>query len=122
MTYLCLNKTLLAFRSVLNITVGYTLEPLPPALYAKYAHPNPYGLNGRNESLVIGLFTASWKNAADDEQVENASLALVEAIEIGAREQEANVSFVCLNYAVPWQDPIASYGDDNLEKNARDCK
>ncbi|KAK8043985.1 oxidoreductase [Apiospora rasikravindrae] len=103
-------------QSVPDIVVGYTMEPLPPALYAKHTDQNVLGLDNRSGSLVISLLTVSWTESTDDERVQNAGRALIEAIDKGLKEIGAHDPFVYLNYAAPWQDPIASYGPGNVEK------
>ncbi|TGJ85359.1 hypothetical protein E0Z10_g3428 [Xylaria hypoxylon] len=116
-TYLRFNESVQAFRSVANIVVAYTLEPFPPALYARHGDTNPFGLGtNKTQSLLISGFTASWTDPADDDQVEKAARALIDAIDNDARRLGTYNPFLYLNYAAPWQDPIASYGAENVRK------
>ncbi|KAI1751032.1 putative oxidoreductase [Xylaria castorea] len=115
-TYLRFNESLPAFMSIANISLGYTTEPLPPALYARHEDTNPFGLGKNNQSLLIGLYYASWTDPADDEQVAKASRALVKAIEDDSRRMGAYIPFQYLNYAASWQDPIASYGAESVRR------
>ncbi|KAF2962902.1 hypothetical protein GQX73_g10673 [Xylaria multiplex] len=116
-TYLRFNESLQAFKSVANIVVAYTLEPFPPALYARHGDTNPFGL-GTNESqsLLISNFNAIWTDPADDEHVEKATRALMDSIDNDARHLGTYNPFLYLNYAAPWQDPIASYGVKNVDR------
>ncbi|KAI0473337.1 putative oxidoreductase [Xylariaceae sp. FL0804] len=116
MTYLRFNESLPGFTSVDNIVLAYTLEPLPPALYARHAHHNPFGLGNRNQSLLIGLLTASWTDPKDDVQVETAAWNLLDSMEKDARDLNGYDPFLYLNYAAPRQDPIASYGVKNVAR------
>ncbi|KAI2615845.1 hypothetical protein GGR54DRAFT_611285 [Hypoxylon sp. NC1633] len=109
-TYFRFNDSITTFQSVANITLGYTLEPLPPALYARHADDNPFGLDDRNQSLVVGLLTASWTDPEDDLKVDKAGRALTKTIEKDGQSLGAYDPFLYFNYAAPWQDPITSYG------------
>ncbi|KAI8950403.1 putative oxidoreductase [Xylaria longipes] len=116
-TYLRFNESLQAYKSVPNITLGYTLEPFPPALYARHGDMNPFGLGtNKNQSLLVVSFSASWTDPADDEQVEEATRALINAIDNDNHRLGTYNPFQYLNYAAPWQDPIASYGEESVER------
>ncbi|KAI0416475.1 putative oxidoreductase, partial [Xylaria grammica] len=116
-TYHRFNESIQAFNSIADIGVAYTLEPFPPALYARYGDTNPFGLGtDKNQSLLVSAFSAIWTDPADDEQVERATRALIDAIEDDARRLGSYSPFKYLNYAAPWQDPIASYGTENVER------
>ncbi|KAF2966392.1 hypothetical protein GQX73_g7171 [Xylaria multiplex] len=122
-TYRRFNESVQAFMPVANITVAYTLEPLPPALYARKVDNNPFNLGTKNQSLVIALFTASWTDPADDGRVEKTTRTLTSAIEEDTRRLGAYNPFLYPNYAAPWQNPIVSYGAESvgrLQKVARD--
>lgn len=115
-TYLRFNESLSAVEGVANIVWALTLEPLPPALYARHARSNALGLQDRKESLVVVLLTASYTDAADDDTIDGAGKALMEGIEEDARELDATDPFVYLPYAAEYQDPIAGYGVENLRR------
>ncbi|KAK8043461.1 hypothetical protein PG993_005891 [Apiospora rasikravindrae] len=57
-----------------------------------------------------------FKHVKDKETVEAASRKLMSAIEEEARRQGVYDPWVYLDYAAPWQDPIASYGDESLKR------
>ncbi|KAI0449942.1 putative oxidoreductase [Xylaria acuta] len=121
--YLRFNESIPAFASIANISFGYTIEPLPPALYARHGDMNPLGLGKNNQSLLIGLFFASWTDQVDDEQVDKAARGLMKAIENDSHRLGSYIPFKYLNYAASWQDPIASYGVESvgrLRKVARE--
>lgn len=122
-TYLRWNTSLTSVQEVPGIVWSISLEPLPPAIYAR-APPghNAMGLSSseRHErSLVVTLLSATWDNAADDTRVEEAAKALFSGIEADARALNAHHPFIYLNYAAKWQDPIASYGCENVERLQR---
>ncbi|KAJ5609823.1 hypothetical protein N7528_009089 [Penicillium herquei] len=112
------NTSLDSIRDVPEIVWAVSLEPLPAALYKK-ATKNSMGLEEANKSLMITLLSATWDDPADDVKVEMAAKGLFAAIEEDAHRLEAYHPFVYLNYAAPWQDPIASYGTESVERMRR---
>lgn len=65
---------------------------------------------------MVVLLTASFKTLTDQQTVEAAARNLMSAIEEEARRQGVYDPWVYLDYAVPWQDPIASYGERSLKR------
>ncbi|EAW14269.1 FAD-binding oxidoreductase [Aspergillus clavatus NRRL 1] len=118
-TYMRWNESLAPIRDVPGIVWSVSLEPLPPAIYARAASKNAMGLTGRTDALVVTLLSASWDNAADDARVEETARALFDGIEDDARRLGDYDPFLYLNYAAEWQDPIASYGKDSVHKLKR---
>ncbi|GKZ64996.1 hypothetical protein AnigIFM50267_007156 [Aspergillus niger] len=122
-TYLRWNSSLEAVRDIPGIVWSISLEPLPPAIYAR-APPdhNVMGLSSTEHperSLVVTLLSATWDDAADDSRVEEAAKVLFSGIESDAHALDAYHPFVYLNYAAQWQDPIASYGPEVIERLRR---
>ncbi|KAI0404734.1 putative oxidoreductase [Xylaria palmicola] len=116
-TYFRFNESLQAFGSVADIVLAYTLEPFPPALYARHGDANPFGLGtNKHQSLLVSSFNALWTDPADDDKVEEATRALIDAIDDDAKRLGAYNPFLYLNYGAPWQDPIASYGAENVKR------
>lgn len=117
--YLNWNKSIETIKGVRGIVWAISLEPLPPAIYARSATSNVFGLSDRSDALVITLLTVFWRNEADDSKVEMAARGLFKEIEDDAKRLDAYDPFIYPNYAAPWQDPIASYGDESLRKLQR---
>ncbi|CAK40795.1 uncharacterized protein An11g07510 [Aspergillus niger] len=122
-TYLRWNSNLEAVQDIPGIVWSISLEPLPPAIYAR-APPdhNVMGLSSSERlerSLVVTLLSATWDDAADDARVEEAAKVLFSGIESDAHALDAYHPFVYLNYAAQWQDPIASYGPESIERLRR---
>ncbi|POS76992.1 oxidoreductase [Diaporthe helianthi] len=115
-TYEHFNATVGDLQDVENISYFLSLEPLPPALYARHAASNPLGLQDRNQSLIILFLAASYSNEADVLKVEQAGKAMLAGIEEDARKLNLFDPYVYLNYAASHQDPIASYGEENVER------
>lgn len=119
-TYLAWNDSISTIQGIDGIGWSISLEPLPPAIYARAAAgSNAFGLSDRTESLVVTLLSVSWMDAKDDIAVEEAARALLERIETEARRLDAYDPFVYLNYAAPWQEPLLSYGKESVEKMER---
>lgn len=115
-TYEHFNASLGAIEDVENIVYALTLEPLPPAFYARHASLNPLGFQNRTDSLIIVLLTVSYTNEADDSRVERAGREMIAGIENDARKLDLLDPFLYLNYAGSYQDPIATYGEENVRR------
>ncbi|PLN80193.1 putative oxidoreductase [Aspergillus taichungensis] len=115
-TFLHWNESLSAVEDVPGLVWSLSLEPLPPAIYAKHAAENALGIPGTAGSLMIVLLSATWTDEADDARVEKASRELFRAIEDDANRMGVYSPYIYLNYAAPWQDPISSYGGKNVGK------
>ncbi|KAL4998711.1 hypothetical protein BDV10DRAFT_194239 [Aspergillus recurvatus] len=114
-TYLRWKSSLPAIEDVRGIVWSISLEPLPPAIYARAPAKNAFGLSDTTGPQVVTLLSVSWEDEADDERVQNTARALLEGIEEDARRLDSYVPFLYLNYAADWQDPIASYGKRSIE-------
>lgn len=77
------------------------------------------GLAKTNKSLMIALLSTSWDTPEDDDKVKEAARALFVGIEEDAHRLGAYHPYVNLNCAAEWQDPIASYGPEALERLQR---
>ncbi|CBF71642.1 hypothetical protein AN6876.2 [Aspergillus nidulans FGSC A4] len=114
-TYLRWKSSLPEIEDVRGIVWSVSLEPLPPAIYARAPRKNALGLSNTTGSQVVTLLSATWEDETDDERIYNTARALFEGIEEDARRLNNYESFLYLNYAADWQDPIASYGESSIE-------
>ncbi|KAL4786388.1 hypothetical protein BJX76DRAFT_365782 [Aspergillus varians] len=115
-TYLRWKSSLPAIEGLNGIHWSISLEPLPPAIYARAPTKNALGLSEKRQALVVTLLNATWEDEADDAKVEETARALFAGIEEDARKLGSYVPFVYLNYAAEWQDPIASYGEESVTR------
>lgn len=115
-TYDLWQKGLAEVKSVSGLTWSISLDPLPPAIYAKAAHSNSFGLSNRSKTLVVMLLTASFTYVADLEKVGEAAKRLVAGLQVEGHKQDAYDPWVYLNYAASWQDPMASYGEESVKR------
>ncbi|KAL4974751.1 hypothetical protein BDW66DRAFT_81006 [Aspergillus desertorum] len=114
-TYLRWKSSLPAIEDVRGIVWSISLEPLPPAIYARAPTKNALGLSETTGPQVVTLLSVSWEDEADDERVQDTARALFESIKDDARRLNSYEPFLYLNYAADWQDPIASYGEKSIE-------
>ncbi|KAE8350516.1 hypothetical protein BDV28DRAFT_159548 [Aspergillus coremiiformis] len=118
-TYLHWDASLAAIQDIPGIIWSISLEPLPPAIYARSPSNNAMGLDDASDSLVVTLLSATWDDEVDDAKVEKAARELFDNIESDARKLDVYEPFVYLNYAAPWQDPITSYKSKSVERLRR---
>ncbi|GAP93275.1 hypothetical protein SAMD00023353_11600140 [Rosellinia necatrix] len=119
MTYARVNESIADLKSISNLTISFTLEPLPPSLYARHGESNSFGLGNREQSLIVCLLELAWLDPADDIKVVQASRRLMATIKEDARDLGVWDPFVYFNYAGSWQDPISSYGQESVHKLRR---
>ncbi|KAF2198776.1 FAD-binding domain-containing protein [Delitschia confertaspora ATCC 74209] len=112
------DKTVKSLLSVLTLNFIMTFQPLPHALYTKGAEngngANVLGLERFDEDLFNLLFTLSWPLALDNAKVEAAMKELEQKIKKLSQTMGVDNEFVYLNYAAGWQNPLASYGQENV--------
>jgi FAD/FMN-containing dehydrogenase len=119
-TYIRFNESLSAVESIEGLVWALSLQPLPPAFYARNADGNCLGLEDRDgQDLVTVLMSTTWTSEADDAVVEAAAKKLMADIEQDAKALGDWDRYVYLNYASEEQDPIASYGHDNVDRLRR---
>lgn len=113
-TYEAWNDSVQVIKNASNIVYALSLEPLPPAIYARHASSNALGLEDRTNALVVTLITGTWPSPDDDALVGGTSQSLLNAINAAALKLDALDPYVCLNYAGQNQDPIKSYGSRSV--------
>ncbi|KAL2865154.1 FAD-binding oxidoreductase [Aspergillus lucknowensis] len=113
------NASLPALQTIPGIVLALSLDPLPPSIYARFATENSMGLSETTGSYVVAQLTATWENEEDDQTVEETARLLFDGIERDARRLGAYNPYLYLNYAAEWQDPIASYGRESVERLRR---
>jgi hypothetical protein len=104
--------------TVTGLVYTMSLQPLPYVLYSKAASAgggNVLGLDRFKDDFINLLFTLSWQLPLDNARVE-AAMQQLES-DIVALEKQLGIfnEFVYLNYAAQWEDPIAGYGEQNVQ-------
>ena len=64
---------------------------------------------------VVFLLSHSWAKKSDDEAVAKTAKRLLGEIDSFAKASGIGCKFRYLNYAASWQDPVASYGVENVK-------
>lgn len=98
-----------------NLMVATVLQPLTKAMLAPGCGKNALGLCPDQGNLIIFDLTVTWVDASLDAAVDEAIKALIDGVVNEARRRGLLHEYIYLNYALEWQDPMASYGTENLE-------
>jgi hypothetical protein len=114
-TFEVFNASVAGVKSISGLTWSLSMEMVPEGQYQRKADSNSLGMTNRKGTRAVVLLTAGWQREEDDAHVYAAAAALVSAIEEKARSLDAYDPYLYLNYAAPWQSPIASYGVDKVE-------
>ncbi|KAK4143577.1 FAD-binding domain-containing protein [Dichotomopilus funicola] len=112
-----LNGTLYSFNPEGGIVWSIALEPLPAVLVSHAAKTggNVLGVSPEDGNSYVMLLSALWPNSASNPAVDQISREPVAKIESQARAKGLLQKFQYINYAAPYQKPLASYGAKNLE-------
>jgi len=97
---------------------SYTLQPYPVSCLKKSIElgGNSLGLNPEDGPLVNIALLGFWKNKTDDETIMGFMRSTIEAIQKMAEKKGTAVPYTFMNYSDTFQDPIASYGEENKKK------
>jgi hypothetical protein len=88
-----------------------------PALFLKHSDSNGMnvlGLKPEEAPLVLMSLEAAWENPELDSLVIGAGKKLISDIDTATRSAGMFHPFKYLNYAAAWQEPIESYGEENV--------
>ncbi|KAI9760668.1 MAG: hypothetical protein M4579_001532 [Chaenotheca gracillima] len=107
------------FKPTLQGTANFAfiLEPLPKVLTHAGAKKggNSLGLDEADDMILLD-FNALWTDPEDDEAIDDVTQDFIKKVDDYTKKQGQYKEWIYLNYAAQWQDPIASYGAQNLEK------
>lgn len=76
---------------------------------------NVLGLDRNDGNALLWLSAVSVKSAEHESLVHQKTAALTEKLKDYAESISALVPWIYINYADPTQDPLASYGEQNLD-------
>ena len=65
---------------------------------------------------MFGLVSMKWSNKADDVRLNQFAAKVKDRVLAAAAAKGKTSSYIYMNYASPWQDPIAGYGAGNKAK------
>ncbi|KAL8812463.1 MAG: hypothetical protein Q9223_007289 [Gallowayella weberi] len=114
------NTTLQTFSHAPGLQYSLVYQPLP-SIIASYGaanttSPNALGLNPAAGPQVLALQAIQWANASDDALITAAAKKIWQQVDALALEKGLQRRWIYLNYANEDQDPIGSYGAQNVEK------
>ncbi|KAF2119054.1 hypothetical protein BDV96DRAFT_487952 [Lophiotrema nucula] len=95
----------------------FAFEPLPTIItqYFLQKGGNSLGTTPADGNSVVLLITALWNSTASDALVEQTAGKMVKDANAIAQKMGLLKRFQYINYADPSQDPIASYGEQNVQ-------
>ena len=77
---------------------------------------NALGLSATDGPLMNVLITLSWSNIADDSRLNQFAAKVKDRAVAIAKAKGKEVAYLYMNYASPWQDPVAGYGKASKAK------
>ncbi|KAK0713408.1 hypothetical protein B0T26DRAFT_742122 [Lasiosphaeria miniovina] len=112
-----LNATLYAFNPAGGVVWNIAFEPLPSVMLARAGKRggNILGLGPADGNAFVVLLSAFWSRSSSTAAVAQTARRALAEIESCGRARNQLKRFQYLNYAGPFQDPISSYGADNVE-------
>ncbi|MCJ1355858.1 MAG: hypothetical protein MMC33_005850 [Icmadophila ericetorum] len=113
-----LNATIYNFDIPEGILWSIAFEPLPTIVtqYGPLKGGNSLGLSPADGNGIIMLLSALWPSSSSNDVVQNTARALQRNVDAVAQKMGKLHEFRYLNYADPGQDPIGSYGMENVER------
>ncbi|KAK0883309.1 hypothetical protein LTR87_002817 [Friedmanniomyces endolithicus] len=110
------NSTVQALIPVPGISYSLSFQPEPTIITSKAASRggNSLGLTAADGNLFNLLLTVSWDSSAYDALIDTQAKALFDQAETYAKANGFYNEYLYLNYAAPWQKPIAGYGAANV--------
>jgi hypothetical protein len=77
---------------------------------------NVLGLNPKDGPLMLALVTITWSDKADDDRMHKYAAKVMERAVAAAKAKGKDHPYLYMNYASPYQNPVAGYGATNQEK------
>ncbi|KAJ4321400.1 hypothetical protein N0V94_002937 [Neodidymelliopsis sp. IMI 364377] len=77
---------------------------------------NTLGLSAADGPLMNVLIALRWSNTADDSRLNQFAATVKDRAVAAAKAKGKDVDYLYMNYASPWQDPVAGYGATNKAK------
>ncbi|KAH8788064.1 hypothetical protein F5883DRAFT_657513 [Diaporthe sp. PMI_573] len=105
-------------KHVAGLMCSYTLQPYPVS-QLKRTHANGgnvLGLDPGDGPVVNVLLLSYWTDKKDDERMIAFMQKALKRIEQNADARGQLVPFIYWNYAFSHQDPLRSYGEENIRK------
>lgn len=94
-----------------GLQIQYLLQPMPVT-----NGTNSLGLPANGRDISLWVFTGAWNNAADDEAVITTMQSITDQSEAALKKQGLLLPYKYLNYADVTQNPISTYGKENIQR------
>ncbi|KAI9889809.1 MAG: hypothetical protein M1814_004911 [Vezdaea aestivalis] len=110
------NATRESIANTSTIAFFVTFQPLPRLIVerSKAAANNSLGLKPEDGNQLLVLLIVTWTGTGEDKQIDDASKDFIAKVNDAAAKRGLKKDFVYLNYAAKWQNPLKSYGTDNI--------
>ncbi|KAI1360158.1 hypothetical protein F5Y08DRAFT_343948 [Xylaria arbuscula] len=111
-------KELESVKNAAGLMCSYTLQAYPVSQLERTEANggNVLGLDPKNGPVVNVLLLSYWAGKNDDDRVIAFMKKALEAIKQNAATKGQLVPYIYWNYAFSDQDPLSSYGEENVEK------
>ncbi|KAF7924981.1 uncharacterized protein EAE98_007069 [Botrytis deweyae] len=112
------NKHLEPFKNTTGLVWSILFQPIPLIVSERSIATggNIMGVDRNKENLTLFLVYVTWLKASDDQKFTDAAYATVDEINAVAGTLGVTNPFIYLNYAGQKQNPLAGYGEGNMEK------
>ena len=105
---------------VAAISLQVITEPILEKVTARGG--NALGLSAADGPLMNVLIVLKWSSIADDSRLNQFAAIVKERAVAAAKAKGKDVAYLYMNYASPWQDPVAGYGAANKARLLRISK
>jgi FAD/FMN-containing dehydrogenase len=108
-------EEVLAITDAEGLTPALALQVLTEPILEKTAQRggNALGLSAEDGPLMNILIAMQWKQAADDKRINKFAARVKDRAMAVATAKGKASPYLYMNYASPWQDPVAGYGAAN---------
>lgn len=77
---------------------------------------NALGLNPSKGPFFIMNMSSRWSNATDDAAILKFFSTIIKTVKEEAKKRGVDNEYIYMNYASQFEDPISSYGEENVER------
>lgn len=107
-----------AITDAANLSVSISFQVITEPILEKMTTRggNALGLTAVDGPIMNLLIALRWTNLADDSRLNKFAAAVKDRAVTAAKAAGKHEDYLYMNYASPWQDPIAGYGAANKAK------
>jgi FAD/FMN-containing dehydrogenase len=107
-----------AITNAANLTAAISFQVITEPILEKMATrgDNPLGLSATDGPIMNLLIALRWMDTTDDSRLNQFALKVKDRAVAAAKATGKHKDYLYMNYASPWQDPVAGYGAANKAK------